>query len=157
MVQTPWKGKLGTKPRRTETEPELWTVQEDCQNSTVTDQEHSRRHGPRRKGRGIRRHIRRKSHCHNEHAQNFFSDYDRFEDETYACLHSYRTQDNQRKRNRRNESPTRYGSRRTFYGQGLRKRTRCRPSETHESDYSQQCRRNSEPRRGDNPFYMDPS
>src|SRR6202522_2034984 len=53
MVQTPIKKKLGTKLRRTENEPEIWTVQEDCQNSTGTDQKHSRRHGPRRKGRGI--------------------------------------------------------------------------------------------------------
>src|ERR1700678_4092369 len=53
MVQTPWKRKLGTKLRRTETEPEIWTVQENCQNSTGTDQKHSRRHGPRRKGRDI--------------------------------------------------------------------------------------------------------
>src|SRR6202522_4186549 len=52
MVQTPRKRKPGTK-RRTETEPEIWTVQENCQNSTGTDQKHSRRHGPRRKGRGI--------------------------------------------------------------------------------------------------------
>src|ERR1700678_610279 len=92
MAQTPRKRKLGMKLRRTETEPEIWTVQEDCQNSTGTDQEHSRRHGPRRKGRGIQRHIRRKFYRHNEHAQNFLSDYDRFKDETYAYLHSYRTQ-----------------------------------------------------------------
>src|ERR1700678_2439647 len=157
MVQTPWKRKLGTKLRRTETEPEIWTVQENCQNSTGTDQKHSRRHGLRRKGRGIRRHIQRKFYRHNEHAQNFLSDYDRFKDETYAYLHSYHTQDNPRKRNRRNESPTRYWSRRTFHGQELRRRTRYRPSETPEPDYSQQRRRNSEPRRGDNPFYMDPS
>src|ERR1700678_4493180 len=78
MVQTPCKRKLGTKPRRTETEPEIWTVQENCQNSTGTDQEHSCRHGPRRKGRGIRRYIQRKFYRHNEHAQSFLSDYDRF-------------------------------------------------------------------------------
>src|ERR1700678_3091207 len=86
------------KLRRTETKPEIWTVQENCQNSTGADQKHSRRHGLRRKGRGIRRHIRRKFYRHNEYAQNFLSDYDRFKDETYAYLHSYRTQDNQRKR-----------------------------------------------------------
>src|ERR1700678_67311 len=100
MVQTPWKRKLGMKLRRTETEPETWTVQENCQNSTGTDQKHSRRHGPRRKGRGIRSHIRRKFYPHNEHAQNFLSDYDRSKDETDAYLHPYRTQDDQRKRNR---------------------------------------------------------
>src|SRR5271168_738985 len=53
MVQTPWKRKLGTKLRQTETEPEIWTVQENCQNSTGTDQKHSRRPGLRRKGRDI--------------------------------------------------------------------------------------------------------
>src|ERR1700678_393904 len=113
MVQTPQKRKLGTKLRRTETEPEIWTVQKNCQNSTGTDQKHSRRHGFRRKGRDLRRHIQRRFYCHNEHAQNFLSNYDRFKDETYARLHSYRTQDNQRKQNRGNESPTRYWSRRT--------------------------------------------
>src|ERR1700678_1298737 len=41
------------KLRRTETKPESWTVQEDCQNSASTDQKHSRRHGPWRKGRDI--------------------------------------------------------------------------------------------------------
>src|SRR5271168_5319182 len=86
MVQTPRKRKPGTK-RRTETEPEIWTVQENCQNSTGTDQKHSRRHGPRRKGRGIRRHIRRKFYRHNGHTQNFLSDHDRFKDEIYAHLH----------------------------------------------------------------------
>src|ERR1700678_2878203 len=83
MVQTPWKRKLGMKLRRTETEPEIWTVQENCQNSIGTDQEHSRRHGPRRKGRGIRRHIRRKFYRHNGHTQNFLSDYDQFKDEIH--------------------------------------------------------------------------
>src|ERR1700678_4431899 len=70
MVQTPQKRKLDTKLRRTETEPEIWTVQKDCQNSTSTDQKHSRRHEPRRKGRDIQRHIRRKFYCHNGHTQN---------------------------------------------------------------------------------------
>src|SRR6202522_833542 len=119
MVQTPRKRKLGTKLRRTETKPKIWTVQEDCQNSTGTDQEHSRRHGPRRKKRDIRGHIQRKFYRHNGHDQNFLSDYDRFKDEIYAFLYSYCTQDNQRKRNRGNESPTRYRSRRTIHGQKL--------------------------------------
>src|SRR5271168_4064054 len=86
------------KLRRTETKPEIWTVQENCQNSTGTDQEHSRRHGPRRKGQGIRRHIRRKFYHHNGFTQNFLSDHDRFKDEIYAHLYSHCTQDNQRKR-----------------------------------------------------------
>src|ERR1700678_720691 len=84
MVQTPWKRKFGTKPRRTETKPEIWTVQENCQNSTGTDQKHSRRHGLRRKGRDLRRHIRRRFYCHHEHAQNFLSNCDRLKDEIYA-------------------------------------------------------------------------
>src|ERR1700678_4242296 len=87
------------KGRRTETEPEIWTVQKNGQNCTGTE-EHSHRHGPRRKKRSIRRHIRRKFYRHNGHTQNFLSDYDRFKDEIYACLYSYRTQDNQRKQNR---------------------------------------------------------
>src|SRR5580692_6370563 len=86
MVRTPRKRKLGTKRRRTETEPEIWTIQENCQDSTGTDQKHSRRHEPRRKGRDIQRHIRRKFYRHNGFTQNFLSDYGRFK-EVFTLSH----------------------------------------------------------------------
>ena len=39
--------------QRTETKPEFWTVQENCQNSTHSDQKPGCRHEPRRKGQDV--------------------------------------------------------------------------------------------------------
>src|SRR5271168_5094994 len=50
---------MGLPKERTETESELWRVQENRQNRTSPDSKSDRRHGARRKGEVIQRFCRR--------------------------------------------------------------------------------------------------